>query len=558
MKKIILSVLSIVFLTVVVYANNLSEISTYGAGSYPRGIAAADLNGDGVKEIVVANFGAGTLIGQEAAAPSDSSISVFSKDGSGLKSVVQQSGKSPRGVASGDLNNDGKDDFAVSNYDDGTVTIYNGFEPMVLTAGKHPVGIAIGDMNNDGLNDIAVSVYSENKVVLFAAEQNGGYVRYEVLVPGSPTDVVIGELNGLKVIVSANYSAASVSILNFTGKSLEKRADVAVGGGPCKVELADLTGDGVNDIAAANFYDNTVSVIPSGSGTATAVKLGGIRPNGMTVADVNGDKLMDVITANRDDDTVDILLQKNGALVLAKTITVTNNTDKTFGPVEVAAGDFNADGLTDIAFTHMRTNSLKVMYQQLPGAPAVTCATHPNQETWYAATTAVFSLSAEDLNGVEGYLYTMSREANAFSVKDAALSTTGAIEIKSLETGTYYFTAATKDKAGNISAAVTVYKVNVTGELSEKNVYNFPNPANGPTTIRFAMSKTADVKLTISDSNGRLVWHKEIPAASVIAGVNYVIWDLLNDSGMRIANGVYNFKVITQDKVISKKIAVVK
>ena len=558
MKKITLAVLACLLLSAVVFANNLSDISTFSAGTMPRGIAAADLNGDGTKEIVVANFGAMTLIGQDPVSPTASSISIFSKDGASLKSVVQQSGKSPRGVAAGDLNNDGKDEFVVSNYDDGTITIYKGAVPITLQAGKHPVGVAIGDVNNDGLNDIAVAVYSDNKVVLFLADPKGGYARFEIPVPGSPTDVAIGELNGQKVIVSANYTSANVSILDWTGTALEKKQDIAVGNGPCKVRIGDVTGDNINDIVTANFFANTVSVVPSGSGKAIAYALGGTRPNGMTIADVNGDKLLDVITANRDDDTIDILLQKNGGLVLAKTIKVTNDTDKTFGPVEVCAGDFNGDGLTDIAFTHMRTNTLKVIYQQPPTAPVVVSSTHPNQDSWYSSTTASFTLSAVDFNGVDGYLYTMSKDKGAYNSKTAKFSAVSNIEIPSLESGTYYFTAATRDKAGNISPLTTEYKVNVTEELGEKNVYNFPNPCSGPTTIRFAMAKSADVKLTITDSNGALVWHKDLPASSVIAGVNYIVWNLANDSGSTVANGVYNFKVITADKTISKKIAVVK
>src|ERR1035437_4147331 len=422
MKKIILYLLLVMLFSAVVFANNLSEITTFATGAYPRGIAAADLNGNGVKEIIVANFGAQTLIGQDPVTPANSSISIFSKDGAGLKSVVQQSGKSPRGIAAGDLNNDGKDEFVVSNYDDGTVTVYKGNAPMTLTAGKHPVGVAIGDVNNDGLNDIAVAVYSENKVVLFLADAKGGYTRYEALVPGSPTDVAIGEIGGAKVIVSANYSAASVSILSFNGTSLEKRNDIAVGGGPCKVRIADVTGDQINDIITANFYDNTVSVIPSGTGKAVAYALGGIRPNGMTIADVNGDKLMDVIVANRDDDTVDILLQKNGDLVLTNTIKVSHDKDKTCGPVDVVAGYLNSDGMTNITSRYMRTNSVKLIYRQLQNAPAVISSTNPSQDAWYASTKASFTLSAEDLNGGDGYLYTMSKEKGAFSPATAKLS----------------------------------------------------------------------------------------------------------------------------------------
>jgi len=93
-------------------------------------------------------------------------------------------------------------------------------------------------------------------------------------------------------------------------------------------------------------------------------KLNGLRPNGLAAGDINGDGLIDVVAANRDSDSIDILTQKNGRLELTQSITVTEDENKTYGPVEVAIGDVNADGLADIAFTHMRTGTLKVIYQE--------------------------------------------------------------------------------------------------------------------------------------------------------------------------------------------------
>ena len=66
-------------------------------------------------------------------------------------------------------------------------------------------------------------------------------------------------------------------------------------------------------------------------------------------------------------DTIDILLQKDGKLSLAKSIVVTEEKDANknplmYGPVEIAIGDVNSDGMNDIAFTHMRSNTLRVLW----------------------------------------------------------------------------------------------------------------------------------------------------------------------------------------------------
>lgn len=365
MKKTCMALLAVVVLSAQAFCGNLSDIESLAAGSFPRGIAAADTDANGVNDLIVANFGEDTLIGQENDADPQSSVMIFS--GNTRRDI--SAGKSPRGVAAGSIDQASGSDFAVSNYADGTVSIITekGTKVTTLKAGKFPVGVAIGDINGDRKNDVAAAVYGENKVVAYINNGEGDWTVLETAVPGSPTDVIIGKLGGQDVIISANYTANSVSVIRYRSGALEKTADYPAGGGVCKVDLADVTGDNVPDVVAANFYDNTVSVLRQNAAgsldSQAAYKLNGSRPNGMAVADMNGDGLLDVVTANRDSDTIDVLTQKDGALSVALSVTVTADEKKDFGPVEVAAADINGDGLADIAFTHMRSNTVRILYQ---------------------------------------------------------------------------------------------------------------------------------------------------------------------------------------------------
>ncbi|MCE5299749.1 MAG: FG-GAP-like repeat-containing protein [Spirochaetia bacterium] len=564
MKKTFIIISSVLLLASAIFANNLSDITSVAAGAFPRGITAADVDGDGTKELVVANFGEDTLIGMVSDVDPVSSIMVYENTASGPVPTRFSAGKAPRGLAAGDINNDGREEFAFSNYEDGTVMISEGAEGMTTIAvGSHPVGLAIGDMDNNGVKkqDIAVAVYTDNKVVVLTRSSKGTYEKSEVAVPGSPTDVAIGTINNKRVIVSANYTAGNISIIEKGASGYVKKEDIRAGGGVCKVDIEDVTGDGSPDIIAANFYDNTISVIEYRNGAASeqvVYKLSGQRPNGMAVGDVNGDGKADVVTANRDDDTVDVLLQADGKLVLSKTYRVTEDEAATFGPVEAVIADLNADGLNDIAFTHMRTNTVKVIYQSLPASPVISSATHPDQTLWYTDVVPVIKFAADDLTGVDGYMYNLSKDTELYNPDKAVFTTADTVTLDALETGTWYITAVTKDMAGNISPKPSVFKVNITEALSEKSVYNYPNPASTDTTLRFAVAESADVKLVITDVNGTVVWHKELSASEVTAGVNYITWMLTNDTGRRVNNGVYIFKVITADRVVSKKIAVVK
>ncbi len=558
----------VMFFAVGAFANTLSKIASFEVGNFPRGIAIADFNGDGRNEVAVVNFGAGTLIGQNTTVQPESSISIYKEDGT---KVALTAGKAPRGAAAGDFNDDGKSDLVVSNYDDGNIMTFvqeNGNLVMTdtLSVGNHPVGVTTGDFDKNGRTDIAVAVYSDNKVVIFLNQLKGGWEKVDFPVEGSPTDVVFGTINDIPVLVSANYTAGTVSVMKMEAGLVKKVQEIASGGGVCKVEVADVTGDGINDIIAANFFDNSIAVIKGlTNGTfedkAEIIKLAGERPNGLAVGDINGDTLLDVVTANRDSDSIDVLVQKSGKLELVKTFVATKDDTKTYGPVEVVCGDVNNDGMTDIAFTHMRTNTFKVIYQELPASPEISSTTHPDQNSWYADWAPVLNMTAtDDLTGVESFAYTLAKNESDFSKASAKVTTESSVKFTGLETGTWYFSAVAKDIAGHTSLKPTIFKINITTDMNEKNVYNYPNPVTGAeTTIRFPSTGNEDVRIEIKDSvSNKLVWKKVISKENLVKGVNTVKWELKNDLGANISNGTYICTVISGKKAISKPISIIR
>lgn len=85
---------------------------------------------------------------------------------------------------------------------------------------------------------------------------------------------------------------------------------------------------------------------------------------------------------------------------------------------------------------------------------------------------------------------------------------------------------------------------------------NYPNPFNPSTRISFDTPKRAHVTLAVYNVLGqqiRTLVNQELPA-----GRHSVTWEGDNDSGAKVASGMYFYKLISTDFVTSRKMMLVK
>jgi hypothetical protein len=124
-----------------------------------------------------------------------------------------------------------------------------------------------------------------------------------------------------------------------------------VGSSPWQIVVGDFNGDGVPDMATANFSDSTVSVllnVGGGSFAPAGTYPVGAYPDALAVGDFNGDGRLDIVTANgngwNQPGTLSVLLGRgDGAFLSALNLTVDR------GPRGIVVADFNGDGKADIA-----------------------------------------------------------------------------------------------------------------------------------------------------------------------------------------------------------------
>src|SRR6185369_5709047 len=246
----------------------------------PLSVTLGDLNGDGKLDLAVANFNSSTVsvllntTGPGGALPSFSGIQEFA------------TGDGPASVSMGDLNGDGKLDLLVANFAFDTVSVLlnttaSGSAILSFSAnrefatGTGPIYVTLGDLNEDGRLDLAVANFNSNNVsVLLNITAPGAATpsfaaKQDFVTGGAPVSVAVADLNldGKPDLAVADLNVSTLSVLLNTiapgtaTPGFATKQDVDTGPNPRSVTVGDLNGDGKLDVAVANVGSNTVSVL---------------------------------------------------------------------------------------------------------------------------------------------------------------------------------------------------------------------------------------------------------------------------------------------------------
>ena len=357
-------------------------------GTFPRAVAVADVNGDGIPDVITANYISGTV-----------SVLLGNGDGSFQQQQTFAVGMRPSSVVVADVNGDGTPDLVVANRLSNTVSVLLGNgdgsfqQQQTFAAGPTPVAVAVADVNGDGIPDLIVANRDSGMVSVLLGKGRGAFGSPQTFAVGAlPLSVAVADVNGDGIldIVTANYANNTVSVLLGDGHgSFQQQQTFPVGPGPAAVAVADVNGDGTPDLVTANYANNTVSVLlGDGHGSfqqqqAFAV---GAGPNAVTVADVNGDGRLDLVTANTSDNTVSVLLGNgDGSFQSQQTLAVAAR------PFAVAVADVNGDGRPDLVTANEYDLSVSVLVGNGDGS-FLTPQT-------FAAAALPFAVAVADVNG---------------------------------------------------------------------------------------------------------------------------------------------------------------
>jgi hypothetical protein len=354
-----------------------SSVSQIAVGKGPSSVVIADLNKDAKPDLAIAN-------------EASDDLTILLGDGKGgfapAKNSTFPAGHAPNDIAVADLNEDGKPDLAIANHDTKYLTILlgdgqGGFAPAAgspvnVQSNPHPHGISAADFNGDHHMDLVVESWMDNKVLVVFGDGTGKFAT-----PGRMFDV--GQMPYVKVRASDvnNDGHADIITTNFRGKNVSvllgdgKGGFTQAAGSPFQVQkhpfyadIADLNGDGKQDIAVAGYSgqgtdpsdDGVTVLLGDGQGGFRAMSgspfpTTGRSSGSLALGDINGDHLQDIAIANGSTHNVTILLgDSRGTFKTGATIEVGRE------PYRIAVGDLNGDGKADIVTANNGDNNITI------------------------------------------------------------------------------------------------------------------------------------------------------------------------------------------------------
>lgn len=228
-------------------------------------------------------------------------------------------------------------------------------------------------------------------------------------IPGV-RDFVIGPLgdakrdpSGLRVLVVANRDGGKVivspidDVLAKNGATdITNRAShrLDVPGGPRSLELADVDGDGWNDlVVVARYLDRVITFRNNGAGgfERASEAVTGRSPRDLACADFDGDKRIDFVALNRESASVSVLLAAPPGSLRAGFAALDQMYPVDGDVAQIGLKDINGDSRDDVLQLHRSSAEVSVRLSG-PGGRL-------SEPTFYPMGPNPASLSMGDLNG---------------------------------------------------------------------------------------------------------------------------------------------------------------
>jgi len=346
---------------------SMTTAQSLAVGQNPAYVVRADFNEDGIPDLAVLNE-----VGH--------SITILLGKGDGTFQAapntlqLSSQGSGPLMAVVGDFNRDGNADLAVVMGNTSTIAVFLGhgdgtFAPAILNSQTAAVSsmLVVADFNGDGIEDLAVENSTSSgsgSVSILLGNGDGTFNASTVVASGIsfPADLVEADFNGDGIpdlaFVNGAVASSVVVLLGNGDGTFKTLPAVLTPDYLTYIAVGDFNQDGKPDIFAF-AWNGTTTLLGNGDGTfrtrASAPPIISPTPQGIAVADFNGDGKPDIALLFQDVSTV-YTLPGNGDGTFGAAVTIPLPAGAE--PSAIVAGDWNGDGIPDVATANENLNSI--------------------------------------------------------------------------------------------------------------------------------------------------------------------------------------------------------